>query len=90
MLLRYLSDDGMVSDLIGMGRIPAKALDENGVKRLAPPTQKAYAILKAAAKIQPYYHRYLPAKAAEEMLAATHELLGMKTTPEAAALRMSQ
>jgi raffinose/stachyose/melibiose transport system substrate-binding protein len=90
MLLRYLADERMVSDLIGMGRVPAVALDEDGVKRLPGPLQKAYPLLQGAAKIQPYYHRYLSAKQAEEFLGATYELLGMKTTPEAAAARIAQ
>jgi raffinose/stachyose/melibiose transport system substrate-binding protein len=91
MLLRYLTDDETTSDLVGKGRIPARVLDEKMVKRLPPPTQKAYAILTAAKRIQPYYHRYLPAKQAEEYLNATHELLGnLKLAPEAAAARVAQ
>ncbi len=91
MLLRYLTDDDTTSDLVGKDRIPARMLDENMLKKLPPPTQKAYVILKAAAKIQPYYHRYLPAKQAEEFMNVTHDLLGdLKLTPEAAAMRLAQ
>ena len=88
-LLRYLTDEQVVTEWCESGRIPALSTTPEQEEKLPAPTRQAYAMLKSASSLQPYYDQYLTPRLAVEHKNTTQGLFAGTMTPEQAAARMA-
>ncbi len=88
-LLRYLTDDQVVTEWCEGGRIPALVTTPEQEAKLPGPTRQAYVMLKAASSLQPYYDQYLTPRLAVEHKNTTQNMFAGVMTPEQAAAKMA-
>ena len=88
-LLRCLTDAPVVTEWCEIGRIPALVTTPEQEEKLPGPTRQAYAMLKSASSLQPYYDQYLTPRLAVEHKNTTQNLFAGAMTPEQAAAKMA-
>ena len=89
-LLRSLTSETVARAWCGIGRIPAIKVDEESEGLLPAPTRSAFALLKAAPALQPYYDQYLAPRLAVEHKNTTQKLFAGTLTAAEAATRMAE
>jgi raffinose/stachyose/melibiose transport system substrate-binding protein len=88
-LLRFLTDDQVVSEWCRIGRLPAMRTTPEQEAQLPEATREALALLRSAASLQPYYDQYLSPRLAVEHKKTTHNLFAGTMTPQQAAEKMA-
>lgn len=88
-LLRFLTDENVVSEWCEIGRIPALKTTPEQEAKLPEPTREAVQALRNAASLQPYYDQYLTPRVAVEHKNTTQNLFAGTMTPKEAADKMA-